>query len=134
MASMCLQCQRLLFSRTTACAWVSTHFGHCSSSSWTTTTQLLNRSLILRESLTIAQAKEKWRQGPICVSNLTAKHLSERVKDSEELSRANVAAYRSPVLPVRDTHPSDQSQMSLGVSYLSFDIKICSSSYIYPDS
>lgn len=132
-AQMCLQCQRLIFSRTTVCAWVSTHFGHCSSSTWTTT-QLLNRSLTLRGSLTTAQSKEKWRQGPICVSNLTAKHLSERVNDSEELSRANVAAYRSPLLPVRDTHPSDQSQMSLGVSYLSLHIKICSSSYIYPDS
>lgn len=119
-AQMCLQCGRLLVSRTTVCAWVSAHFGHCSSSTWTKTTArpLLNRSLILRGSLTTAQGKEKWRQGLICVSNLTAKHLSERVKDSEELPIANVAANGSPLSPVTDAHPPDQSTMSLGVSYL----------------
>lgn len=131
-AQMCLQCRRLLFSRTTVCAWVSTQFGHCSSSTWTTTTtEFLNRSLILRGSLTAAQAKEKWRQGLFCFSDLTAKHLSEGVKDREELSRANVAAYHSPLSPVADANPSDQSQMSLGVSYLSFNIKICFLNYIF---
>lgn len=118
-AQMCLQCRRLLFSRKTVCAWVSTQFGHCSSSTWTTTTKFLNGSLYLRGSLTAAQAKEKWRQGLFCFSDLTAKHLSEGVKDSEELSRANVAAYHSPLSPVTHANPSDQSQMSLGVSYLS---------------
>lgn len=130
-AQMCLQCRRLLFSRTTVCAWVSTQFGHCSSSTWTTTTKFLNRSLILRGSLTAAQAKEKWSQGLFCFSDLTAKHLSEGVKDSEELSRANVAAYHSPLSPVTHANPSDQSQMSLGVSYLSFNIKISFSNYIF---
>lgn len=94
-------------------AWVSTQFGHCCSSTWTTTTKFLNRSLILRGSLTAAQAKEKWRQGLFCFSDLTAKHLSEGVKDREELSRANVAAYHSPLSPVADANPSNQSQMSL---------------------
>lgn len=126
-AQMCLQCRRLLFSRTTVCTWVSTH---CSSSTWTTT-QFLNRSWILRGSLTTARAKEKWKQGLLCVNNLTAKHLSEGVKDSEELSRATVAAYCSPLSPVRDAHLPDQSQLSLGVSYLSLHIKICSSNDIY---
>lgn len=128
-AQMCLQCRRFLFSKTTVCAWVSTQFGHCSSSTWTTTTKFLNRSLILRGSLTTAQTKEKWRQGLFCVSDLTARHLSERVKDSEELSRANIAAYHSPLSTVTNANPSDQSQMSLGASYLSFYIKICSANY-----
>lgn len=119
-AQIWLQCQRLLFPRTTVCAWVSTHFGYCSSSTWTSkrATKLLGRSPIPRGSLTTAQGKEKWMQGPICVSNLTAKHLSEKVKDSEELYSSNVAAYSSHLSPVRDTHPPDQSTFSLGVSCL----------------
>lgn len=127
-AQMCLQCRRLLFSKTSVCAWVSTHSSHYSSSTWTTT-KVLNRPLVLRGSFTTVQAKETWRQGLICGSNLTAKHLSEGVKDSEELSRANVTACHSSLLQVREAHLSDQSLMSLGVSYLSLHIKIYSSNY-----
>lgn len=131
-AQMCLQCRRFLFSRITVCAWASINFGHCSSSTWMTktATQLLNRSLIGKGSLTTARGKEKWRQGLICVSNLTAKHLSERVKDSERFSRANAAAFSSPLSPIRDAHQPDQIDLSLGVSNLLLLIKISSSNNI----
>lgn len=84
--------------------------GHCSSSTWTTTTttKFLNRSWTLRGRLTTARAKEEWRPGLFC-----AKPLSGKVKDGKELSTARAAAFPGPLLPVRDVSPSDLSQLSL---------------------
>lgn len=114
---MCLQCRRLLFSRTTVCVWrSSTQLGHCYSSA-SSTTKFPSRSLVARGNLTTTQAREKWKQQLFCVSGLSAKHLSteaEGVKDREELLRADIVAYKSPLSPIRDVDPANQSQMSLG--------------------
>lgn len=49
-----------------------------------------------------------------CFSDFTAKHLSTEGKDIEELSRADVVVYKSPLLPNRDAVPVTESQMPLG--------------------
>lgn len=114
---MCLQCRRLLFSRTTVCVWSSsTQLGHCYSSA-SSTPKFPNRSLVARGNLTTTQPREKYRQQLFCVSGLSVKHLSteaEGVKDREELSRADIVPYKSPLSPIRDVHPANQSQRSLG--------------------
>lgn len=114
---ICLQCRRLLFSRTTVCVWrSSTQLGHCYSSA-SSTAKFPNRSLVARGNLTTTPPREKWKQQLFCVSGLSVKHLSieaEGVKDREELSRGDIVAYKSPLSPVRDVDPANQSQMSLG--------------------
>lgn len=55
-----------------------------------------------------------------CFSDFTAKHLSTEGKDIEELSRADVVAYKSPLLPIRDAVPVTESQMPLGTYW--FDV------------
>lgn len=53
-----------------------------------------------------------------CYSDLTAKHLATEVKedkDIEELSRVQVVAYKSSLLPIRDAMPVTESQVSLGM-------------------
>lgn len=114
---MCLQCRRLLFSRTTVLVWrSSSQLGHCYSSA-SSTAKFTNRSLVASGNLTTTQPREKRKQQLFRVSDLSAKHLStkaEGVKDREELLRADIVAYKSPLSPIRDVDPANQSQMSLG--------------------
>lgn len=50
-------------------------------------------------------------------SDFATKHLASDAKEDkaiEELSSANVVAYKSPLLPIRDAVPMSESQMPIG--------------------
>ncbi|XP_035476846.1 transcription termination factor 3, mitochondrial [Scophthalmus maximus] len=113
---VCLRCRSLLCSKTTATTWnFSTQVRQC-----TTVTRgadkILNGSSFFRGSHRTTQARQGWKPQVFCYSDLTAKHLATESKDgkfTEELSRADVVAYKSPLLPVSDAVPGSESQMPL---------------------
>lgn len=84
----------------------------------------------MRRGHTVAEARQQWKQQIFCYSDLTAKRLATEAmedKDIEQLSRADVVAYKSPLMPVRDAVPLTESQMSLGTYWfdhltLEFDL------------
>lgn len=114
---LCLQCRSLIRSKTVASTWqYSARVRHCTTVT-RSPTKFLNGSLVIRGNLTATQARQRWKQQAFCYSDLTAKHLAAEAKedkDIEELSGANVVAYKSPLLPIRDAAPVTESQISLG--------------------
>ncbi|CAB1457031.1 unnamed protein product [Pleuronectes platessa] len=62
------------------------------------------------------QARQRWKQQMFYYSDLSAKHLATEAKEdksTEESSRTDVVAYRSPLSPIRDAVPGNENQMSL---------------------
>lgn len=59
-----------------------------------------------------------WKQQMCYYSDFTAKHLETEAKEdenTEELSRTDVMAYKSPLLQIIDAAPVTEGQMSLGI-------------------
>ncbi|XP_074468419.1 transcription termination factor 3, mitochondrial isoform X1 [Sebastes fasciatus] len=113
---LCLQCRSLLCSKTVAstCRYY-TQVRHCITVTGVPT-KILNGSSIIKGNQTTTQARQRWKQQMFCYSDLAAKHLATEVKeakDVEETSRADVVAYKSPLLPIRDAVPVTESQISL---------------------
>lgn len=51
----------------------------------------------------------------VCYSDLAAKHLAAEAKEDKVFEgTADVVAYQSPLLPVRDAVPVTESQIPLG--------------------
>ncbi|XP_070778305.1 transcription termination factor 3, mitochondrial [Enoplosus armatus] len=111
---LCLQCRSLLRSKTVASTWrYSIQVCHCSTVT-SLPTKILNGSSVVRGNHSTTQARQWWKQQTFCYSDLTAEHLATAIKEDkniEELSRANVVAYKSPLLPIRDAVPVIESQM-----------------------
>ncbi|XP_044026702.1 transcription termination factor 3, mitochondrial isoform X2 [Siniperca chuatsi] len=120
---LCLQCRHLLRSKKVAGTWqYSTQVRHCTTVT-RVPTKVLNASSIIKGNHTTTQARQRWKQQMFCYSDLTAKHLaieSKEDKDIEELSSANVVAYKRPLLPIRDAVPVTESQMPLDLDAAEF--------------
>ncbi|XP_071356542.1 transcription termination factor 3, mitochondrial [Trachinotus anak] len=115
-AQLCLRCRSLLCPKTLATTWqYSTPVRHC-----TTVTNVAIKipsgfSFFMGTHRT-NQTRQRWKKQMIGYGELTAKHLATDAKEdkfTEELSRTDVVAYKSPLLPIRDAGPLNESQMPL---------------------
>uniref|UniRef100_UPI0037E98A3F transcription termination factor 3, mitochondrial n=1 Tax=Semicossyphus pulcher TaxID=241346 RepID=UPI0037E98A3F len=111
---LCLQCRRLLCSKTVANTWkYATQARHC-----TTVTRVpikfLQGSSVISGNRKTTQATQRWKQQMFCYSDFTAKQLANEEKEDQdkELSRANVVEYK-PSLPITDAVPLTESLTSL---------------------
>lgn len=115
----CLQCRSLLCSGTVANTWLySAQLHHFTATCLPL--KIPNGSSVIRENDRTTQARERWKQKVVFYSDLTAKHLATEAKEdknAEEPSRADIVAYKSPLLPMKDAVPVNESQMSLGTHW-----------------
>lgn len=114
-AHLCLQCRSLLCSKKVASTWqYYTHVRHCIRVTQVPT-KILDGSSIVKGTHKTNPAKQMQKQQVFCYSDFAAKHLAtgaEENKDVEETSCADVVAFKSPMLPIRDAVL--ESQVSLG--------------------
>lgn len=113
-AQLCLKCRSLLCSKTVATTWQhSTQVRHCRTVT-PVITKVLNGSSFFSGNHRTSPASQRWKQQMFCYSELSVKHLATEAKEDkfkEELSRADVVAYKSPLLPVNEI------QMPLGTHW-----------------
>ncbi|KAM6903651.1 transcription termination factor 3, mitochondrial isoform 1-T2 [Lycodopsis pacificus] len=113
---LCLQCRSLLCSKTVANTWqYYTQVRHCIRVT-RVPTKILDGSSIIKGNRVTNQAREMWKQQMFCYSDLAAKHLATEAKEDkavEETSRADVVAYKSPLLPIRDAVSEIQVSLDL---------------------
>ncbi|XP_018553600.1 transcription termination factor 3, mitochondrial isoform X1 [Lates calcarifer] len=104
-AQLCLKCRSLLCSKTVATTWQhSTQVRHCRTVT-PVITKVLNGSSFFSGNHRTSPASQRWKQQMFCYSELSVKHLATEAKEDkfkEELSRADVVAYKSPLLPVNE--------------------------------
>lgn len=115
-AQLCLRCRSLLSSKTATLTWQhSTQVRHCTAVT-RVPNKILNRSSFISGNHTTTQARQIWKQQICHYSDFTVKHLETEAKEdenTEELSRTDVVAYKSPLLQIRDAAPVTENQMSL---------------------
>ncbi|XP_038581858.1 transcription termination factor 3, mitochondrial [Micropterus salmoides] len=120
---LCLQGRCLLRSRTVASTWqYSTQVRHCTTVT-RLPTRILNGSSLIKGNHTATQVRQRWKQQMFSYSDFATKHLASDAKEDkaiEELSSANVVAYKSPLLPIRDAVPMSESQMPIDLDATEF--------------
>ncbi|XP_062265384.1 transcription termination factor 3, mitochondrial [Platichthys flesus] len=113
---VCLRCRSLLCSVPAASTWkCSTQVRHCTTVS-STASKILDGSSIFTGNHRTTQARQRWKQQMFYYSDLSAKHLATEAKEdkfTEESSRTDVVAYRSPLSPIREDVPVNENQMPL---------------------
>ncbi|XP_069032026.1 transcription termination factor 3, mitochondrial [Embiotoca jacksoni] len=114
-AQLCLRCRSPLCSKILAGTWqYCTQVRHCISVTRAPTK--ISNGLFIRENHTTTQTRPRWKQQMCYYNDLTAKYLTTEAKEdkyTEDLSRIDVVAYESPVLPTRDAVPVTEKQPSL---------------------
>nr|XP_040044297.1 transcription termination factor 3, mitochondrial isoform X1 [Gasterosteus aculeatus aculeatus] len=115
-AHLCLQCRSLLCSKKVASTWqYYTHVRHCIRVTQVPT-KILDGSSIVKGTHKTNPAKQMQKQQVFCYSDFAAKHLAtgaEENKDVEETSCADVVAFKSPMLPIRDAVLESQVSLDL---------------------
>ncbi|KAK1880579.1 Transcription termination factor 3 mitochondrial [Dissostichus eleginoides] len=100
---LCLQGRNLLRSKAVARTWqYNTQVRHCITRG---SSKILNDCSINNGNHTTTQTRQRWKQQMFCYSDLATKHLATEAlenKNVEETSTADVGAYESPLLPIRD--------------------------------
>lgn len=112
-AQLCLRCRNLLSSKTVATTWQFTAQVHqCTTVS--NVSKIPHGFSIFRGHHRTEQLRQRWKQQIICYSDLTAKHLAAEAKEDKiTVSRSDVVAHESHLLPIRDAVPLNESQMPL---------------------
>nr|XP_020487369.1 transcription termination factor 3, mitochondrial [Labrus bergylta] len=116
-AKLCLQCRSLPFSKTVARTWKCfppAH--HCTAYTRIPVKCLHGFAVISEDEKKPSQARLRWKQHILRNCNFSTEHRATEVKENketEELSKASVVAYKNPLLPIRDALPVTESQMSL---------------------
>lgn len=119
---LCLRCRSLLCTKT---GLVTRHHY---TQFWDSTTvigvptRIVNGPLSIRWNHTETQTRHRWKHQMLFHSALTAKHLSTEAteeKYTEELSKTSVVTYSSPLVPITNNVPVTQSQMTIGMYWIS---------------
>nr|XP_019946417.1 PREDICTED: transcription termination factor 3, mitochondrial [Paralichthys olivaceus] len=111
-AQLCLRCRSLLCSVPPAS---NTLVRHCTMAS-SAASRILKGTSIFTGNHRTTQARQRWKQQMLYYSDLSDKHLATEAKEdkfTEELSRTDVVAYKSPLSPIRDAVPVNENQMPL---------------------
>ncbi|XP_023267947.1 transcription termination factor 3, mitochondrial [Seriola lalandi dorsalis] len=115
-ALLCLRCRSFLCSKTGATTWqYTTQVRHCTTVT-SVATKIPNGFSFFRGNHRTNQARQRWKQQMLSYSDLTARNLATEAKEdkfTEELSRTDVVAYKSPLLPIRDAVSLKEIQMPL---------------------
>ncbi|TNN61445.1 Transcription termination factor 3, mitochondrial [Liparis tanakae] len=112
---LCLRCRSRLCSKTVASTWqYYTQVRNCIRVT-RVPTQILDGSSVIKGNHIMNQARQR-NQQMFRYSDLAAKHLAIEAKDDigvEETSGADVVAYKSPLLPIRDAVLESQVSLDL---------------------
>ncbi|KAK2830380.1 hypothetical protein Q5P01_018311 [Channa striata] len=107
-AQLCLRCRRPFCPKTMAVTWQhSSQVRHCHRNIGESA-KSLNGSVFVRKNHT-TNSRQTWQHKMLFYGNITEKHLST-VATEDKCTKTDVVAYKSPLLPIRDTLPLNESQ------------------------
>ncbi|KAF3707447.1 Transcription termination factor 3, mitochondrial Mitochondrial transcription termination factor 3 [Channa argus] len=110
---LCMRCRSLFCTKTLAVTWQHSNQVQYCSTVIGEPAKTLNGSSFISKNHT-SQSRQRWQHKIFFQSDLTVKHLATEATE-EKGPKTDVVAYKSPLLPIKDTLPATESQASVGL-------------------
>ncbi|XP_067356922.1 transcription termination factor 3, mitochondrial isoform X3 [Channa argus] len=108
---LCMRCRSLFCTKTLAVTWQHSNQVQYCSTVIGEPAKTLNGSSFISKNHT-SQSRQRWQHKIFFQSDLTVKHLATEATE-EKGPKTDVVAYKSPLLPIKDTLPATESQASV---------------------